>query len=335
VTIPYNFSGPAEFDLPTATRLFDLDTGAIRTLQRQTASGEAESHGVAAAFTSTGDLVVTAEDVWNLAQSDPPFAPVGIWSAETGQLLRTLGAAQIPGERLARTGMCLSPDDQLLLTTHLVPTPESPDPNEHQFIARVWDFASGQLLHEIVRPERVWPWDTDMALTCDGLLVVAAAGWSEAGWAECSVEIWDVQSGQQVRQFKVTPSPSHVRPMGLGASPIGHVVVFAGHVLDLETGAILRVMQPEVAWSAAAFAPQPGLLMTGGAGGELSLWDLRDLIARPRYRSAPNGPEIHWDLGTLQYSPTTTGPWSDLPAASPMPLSTIGDHGFFRAKVEE
>jgi WD40 repeat protein len=137
VTIPYNMSGPAEWGLPTATRLFDLDTGAIRTLQRQPASGEAESHGVAAAFTSTGDLVVTAEDVRNLAQSDPPFAPVGIWSAETGQLLRTLGTAQAPGEQLARTGMCLSPDDQLLLTTHYVLTPDSPDPNDHQFIVRV------------------------------------------------------------------------------------------------------------------------------------------------------------------------------------------------------
>jgi WD40 repeat protein len=334
VTIPHNFSGPAEYDLPTATRLFDLDTGAIRTLQRRPANGTAESRGAAAVFTSNGDLVVTAEDVWYLAQSDPPFQPVGVWSAETGELLRTLGTAQVPGEQLARTGLCLSPDDQLLLTTHYVLTPNSTDPNEHQFIARVWDFASGHLLHEIVRPERVWPWDTGMALTCDGLLVVAAAGWNEAGLAECSVEIWDVQSGQQVRQFKVTLSPS-VRPMGLSASLIGHVVIIAGHVLDLETGSVLRVLQPEVAWCAAAFAPQPGLLMTGGAGGELSLWDIRDLIARPRYRSTPNGAQIHWDLGTLQFAPSVSGPWSDLPAASPMPLSTIGEHGFFRAKVEE
>lgn len=334
VTIPYNFLGPAAYDLPTGTRLFDLDTGAIRTLQRRPASGTAEFRGAAAVFTSNGDLVVTAEDVWNLAQSDPPFQPVGVWSAETGELLRTIGTGQIPGEQLARTGLCLSPDDQLLLTTHYALKPESREPTEHQFIVRVWEFASGQLLHEIVRPEGVWPSDTGMALTCDGLLVVAAAGWNEAGLAECSVDIWDVQSGQQVRQFKVTLSPA-VRPMGLSASPIGHVVIFAGHVLDLDTGSVLRVLQPEVAWRAAAFAPQPGLLMTGGAGGELSLWDIRDLIARPRYRPSPNGTQIHWDFGTLQFAPSLHGPWTELPAASPFRLSTIREQGFFRVKVEE
>ena len=94
---------------------------------------------------------------------------------------------------------------------------------------------------------------------------------------------------------------------------------------------------------AAAFAPEPGLPMTGGDGGELCLWDLRDLIARPRYLLAPNGPQIHWDLGTLQFAPSVNGPWLDLPAASAFPpslklrrtnpLSPIGEKGFFRVKV--
>jgi hypothetical protein len=47
------------------------------------------------------------------------------------------------------------------------------------------------------------------------------------------------------------------------------------------------------------------------------------------------GREIHWDLGTLQFAPTTTGPWADLPSASPMPLAPIDEKSFFRVKVEE
>ena len=45
--------------------------------------------------------------------------------------------------------------------------------------------------------------------------------------------------------------------------------------------------------------------------------------------------EVHWSKGNLQFSPTVTGPWIDLPTASPMPLSPIGDQGFFRVKVED
>jgi Leucine-rich repeat (LRR) protein len=45
--------------------------------------------------------------------------------------------------------------------------------------------------------------------------------------------------------------------------------------------------------------------------------------------------DLQWTQGTLQSSPFATGPWSDLPVASPMPLSPIGEQGFFRVKVEE
>jgi hypothetical protein len=67
--------------------------------------------------------------------------------------------------------------------------------------------------------------------------------------------------------------------------------------------------------------------------------------ARSRWQSVcrDSGPEIHWDLGILQYSHTITGPWTDLPAPSPFPppprlwrtgpLSPVGEQGFFRVKV--
>ena len=68
---------------------------------------------------------------------------------------------------------------------------------------------------------------------------------------------------------------------------------------------------------------------------EISVWDLTSVLAKPRLSVGETGPEIRWYLGTLQSAPAVTGPWSDLPAASPMPLSPIGEKGFLRVKVEK
>jgi len=54
-----------------------------------------------------------------------------------------------------------------------------------------------------------------------------------------------------------------------------------------------------------------------------------------RVDAGETGPAVSWDLGTLQFSPTVNGPWTDVPAASPFRLSSVGEKGFFRAKVEE
>ena len=64
------------------------------------------------------------------------------------------------------------------------------------------------------------------------------------------------------------------------------------------------------------------------------LWDHAAVLAKPRIKSAGDDRSIHWDLGTLQFAPTLNGPWTDLPAASPFNLRTLGDLGFFRVKVE-
>ena len=50
--------------------------------------------------------------------------------------------------------------------------------------------------------------------------------------------------------------------------------------------------------------------------------------------SLQNG-ELHWDQGVLQFAPSVSGPWTDLPVASPFKLSPIGEKGFFRVKLEE
>ena len=67
-----------------------------------------------------------------------------------------------------------------------------------------------------------------------------------------------------------------------------------------------------------------------------ALWDLSDFLGpRLRYERAGDTIQLHWDLGMLQLAPSVNGTWTDLPAASPFPLSPIGDKGLFRVKVEE
>jgi hypothetical protein len=103
---------------------------------------------------------------------------------------------------------------------------------------------------------------------------------------------------------------------------------------DATTGRELRHLR-EWSWeNFADFSPDGGFVLSW-AETQTTQWDIRDLTARPRFEQSASGPKIHWDLGALQFSPTTTGPWTDLPAASPFLLSPIGDKGLFRVKVDE
>jgi WD40 repeat protein len=108
---------------------------------------------------------------------------------------------------------------------------------------------------------------------------------------------------------------------------------------DVAGAKLMRVFDPHAPRShiyprvdAVAFSPDGKEAVT--LAGVASLWDLRDLLANPRITTGNGSPEIHWNLGTLQLAPSVRGPWTDLPAASPLRLSTIGEKGFFRVKVE-
>jgi len=83
-----------------------------------------------------------------------------------------------------------------------------------------------------------------------------------------------------------------------------------------------------------AFAKGYGYAVYADEG--LFIYDLRGLLSTNlRFTAGEASPTATWDLGTLQFSPAVNGPWTDLPAASPFPLSPIGDKGFFRVRVED
>jgi hypothetical protein len=66
----------------------------------------------------------------------------------------------------------------------------------------------------------------------------------------------------------------------------------------------------------------------------LTLWDARHVLADLRVVHAAGGLELVWDAGTLQYCKTVGGEWMDLPFSSPVAMFTLGNHGFFRVRIE-
>jgi len=92
---------------------------------------------------------------------------------------------------------------------------------------------------------------------------------------------------------------------------------------------------PGWGWSigSVAAAGRQAWVASGEAG--LHAIDITQALISPRIVSHGQERHIYWDLGILQFAPSPSGPWADLPAASPFKLSPIGDKGFFRVKVNE
>ena len=205
----------------------------------------------------------------------------------------------------------------------------------------VWDIENGQEVQRIVHP---FPGDgTFFALSPDGRQLLTGSFYDD------TARLWDIASGEELLQFE--PGPPRLWLSTLEFSPNGKLVITAyqtedGPALDIPailwdatTGRELRQLQgPPGVGTFADFSPDGRFVLSWGHWGGISqtyLWDIRDLVARPRFEQSTGGPEIHWNLGALQFAPTTTGPWITLPVSSPLNLQTIGDKGFFRVKVEE
>ena len=63
-----------------------------------------------------------------------------------------------------------------------------------------------------------------------------------------------------------------------------------------------------------------GNLLYAAGGSKLAIANIRDILATPRFVQSEGSHAIHWELGTLQVSPTLNSPWTELPAARPFPL---------------
>lgn len=188
-----------------------------------------------------------------------------------------------------------------------------------------WDFEA-DIITEFEVPLGLWfNGPSVFAVSPDGSRVLTPFG------------LWDTATTEALARF----DPPY-RLSAVGYSPDGRWVAAAdtaSHlvILNARTGRTLRTEIVEGSPNVLDFSTDGFINVAGNDGSghaQLSRWDVRDLLASPELAASPSGLEVRWELGTLQFSPTVSGPWIDVPAASPMPVSPIGDKGFFRVKVE-
>jgi len=231
-------------------------------------------------------------------------------------------------ERLLPTrSVTFSVDGAQVLTGH---SRYSPGPWQGEGEANIWNATEGGLVGTLTAPE--FKGVGSAVFSPDGNQILIRA---------VNLHLFDRATGQLLRTISVGYSHAWGNASYL---PGGTQILSASGyeeralwdvrtgVLDLETGRCACTLS---GGTLPAVVSLEGTLVLAGAGsGAVGLWDIRDTFARLRFQPDVGGTQIAWDTGTLQYAPSVQGPWMDLPTRSPLPLSTIGQQGYFRVKVE-
>jgi WD40 repeat protein len=246
---------------------------------------------------------------------------------EGGDILQTFTNEWILGV----TSVALSADETQVLTGHGYGMGEWGWGE-----ANLWDVASGSLVLTLmdVDNSRV----NSVGFSPDGTQLLVTGR---------SLESFDRTTGEQVGTLKLRDAAGSSWPESYAAVStdgtevlfattyrfMGQVVFQCANLADPDTGYLVCGLP----WGGppAVFSPDERLVLTGGASGVAALWDIRNAASLLQIRSAESGPEVTWKKGALQYAPTPEGAWQDLPAASPMPISPIGEQGFFRVRIAD
>ena len=292
---------------------YDREFRILDSQSHQTVSSVGTSAYVTAiAFSPTGDIATGDDD-----------NRIRFWNATSGELVKSL-----TGHHGDVRSLMFSPDGGLLLSAGGGDNEQVP-PEIY-----LWDFQGGTVVRSLTGI--VGRTVLNAAFSPDGSKVVTGSLWSLFDDQSGTIQLWEAGNGSLLRTIRPYANTTH-SIWSVAFSPDGTKILSGGpdaRLWDGASGQLLRVFDVGEEIYSVAYAPDGTHVLTGGVG-SAAVWDLRDLLAKPRFVSSGNGPEIHWDLGTLQFAPTLNGSWTDLPAASPFRLSTIGDQGFFRVKVGE
>jgi eukaryotic-like serine/threonine-protein kinase len=161
--------------------------------------------------------------------------------------------------------VAVSPDGKTVASTGLVLDPGEIRPGEIPLgETRVWDRATGKLLHRLIGPVARL-----VVFHPNGKVLISAG-------LDKTLRAWDVATGQEVRPLTVPDG--NPNPLCLAISPDGRLLVTAGadntlRVRDAADFRELRTLRGHTApVDAAAFGPD-GRLVTGDLDGTVRIWD--------------------------------------------------------------
>ncbi|MCP5528066.1 MAG: WD40 repeat domain-containing protein [Verrucomicrobiales bacterium] len=273
-----------------------------------------------------GDRIVTLIDATPNAEGSPDR--VKIWDAATGEVQLTF---TVPGVAAPHQMTWLLPGNTIVT------------PNSDGRI-RSWDAATGQMSGNFHDPFE-GPCGRFVVVSLDRSRAADIVPLDQPN--ERHPRVWDLDAGtsQLVEYSALGPSyrpeihgmtfSNDARFLWVGQWQSPTDVPNDTFLFDASTGELLTHMKGAGDLASQSSISNDGRRVLTLREGEIAIWDISNLLAKPRLRMGETGPEISWYLGTLQFAPTVDGPWVNLPAASPFPLSPIGEKGFFRVKVDE
>ncbi|MBN1200586.1 MAG: WD40 repeat domain-containing protein [Anaerolineae bacterium] len=152
------------------------------------------------------------------------------------------------------------------------------------YSVRLWDVVTGNTIRDLTGDDED---DLDvysMALSPDGrLAAVGGEWWVTDDWID-AVRLYDVATGELVRQLPITPTEdSDSPPIDLAFSPGGATLAVAPEdgpalLIDVETGRQIAELEGYYILSV-AFSPDGVIAATGDEEGTIRLWDATTGVA--------------------------------------------------------
>jgi WD40 repeat protein len=180
---------------------------------------------------------------------------------------------EVAGHMRPVVGLAFSPDGSLVASA------------SHDGTARLWDVATGQLVHTL--PVSHW-WARAVAFSPDGTLLATAG---DEALLHGTAKLWYVATGQHRRTLGEHAAPVEAVAFG----PDGKLLASAGRdgtvrLWDVGTGQEVRALTANSnAVFALAFTPDGRRLAAGGSDGTIRLWDV---VAGTVARNWPHGGEV-------------------------------------------